>query len=91
MRVISGKAVGRANCSRYDVYNIFTNFDHYNLPHPCISCQSIHSPSFTRPIFDAIICDPPYGIRAVSKKEVEDGKTISENYDVDEIYESLLE
>ena len=38
MRVLSGKAVGRPNCTRYKKYDIFTNFDHYGLERPQISC-----------------------------------------------------
>lgn len=63
-----------------DLYNIFTNFKHYGLPLPEIFSQDILKPFFRpsrlpqtteesrSPLLDAIVCDPPYGIRARSRK-----------------------
>jgi 16S rRNA G966 N2-methylase RsmD len=48
--------------------NVYTNFQDYGLPDPAglIRCDASHSP--WRPglqgVFDAILCDPPYGVRA---------------------------
>ena len=44
-------------------FDLFTNFKHYKLPHPEIFIQDILRPSFKQKAdFDAIICDPPFGI-----------------------------
>jgi len=52
--------------------NIMTNFDQYNLPRPELvrSDNSIYHRHFRShlPLFDVIICDPPYGIRAGARK-----------------------
>jgi tRNA (guanine10-N2)-methyltransferase len=50
--------------------NIFTNFKHYGLPLPQIFRSDINLPSLKSDseFFDAIICDPPYGERAFSRK-----------------------
>ncbi|CAK83702.1 unnamed protein product (macronuclear) [Paramecium tetraurelia] len=43
------------------------NFQQYNLPPPNLIQTDIHLPNFNPRVdefFDAIICDPPYGIRA---------------------------
>ena len=82
--------------------NIFTNFQQYNLPPPCIlradnsrrgnvfrnashwsggsssgsggssssssSSSSSGSIALQQPFLDAIVCDPPYGVRAGAKK-----------------------
>ena len=58
--------------------NITTNFKHYDLPLPqllldIVRCDNSRNSSLwaatrKRPLFDAIICDPPYGIRAGAKK-----------------------
>jgi tRNA (guanine10-N2)-methyltransferase len=52
---------------------LFTNFEQYGLPLPeVIRCDSsMHSRHFrTHPggTYDAIVCDPPYGIRAGARK-----------------------
>jgi tRNA (guanine10-N2)-methyltransferase len=49
-------------------FDIFTNFDHYNLPRPEIFVQDIRNSMLISQKFDAIICDPPYGIRARSRR-----------------------
>ncbi|CAD8213761.1 unnamed protein product [Paramecium octaurelia] len=43
------------------------NFQQYNLPPPNLIQTDVHLPTFNPRVdefFDAIICDPPYGIRA---------------------------
>jgi tRNA (guanine10-N2)-methyltransferase len=75
VRVIQGYKVGKKakkhlpgmeNITRYD---IFTNFNWYNLPLPMISAMDWSRPSYEHEeIFDAIVCDPPYGVRARSQK-----------------------
>lgn len=63
MRVIRG------NSSEEDIW---TNFREHNLPIPeIVHCDaSIHDRHFRyhTPIYDAIVTDPPYGIRAGAKK-----------------------
>ena len=59
-------------------FDIFTNFLHYKLPCPDImvmdvsvvqfNCRQLASGISMRPIYDAIVCDPPYGVRARSQK-----------------------
>jgi tRNA G10 N-methylase Trm11 len=49
--------------------NIFTNFKHYDLRPPQILRADINHPSFRDgEYFDAIVCDPPYGHRAFTRK-----------------------
>ena len=57
-------------------FNIYTNFLHYKLPCPEVMSMDVSVVQFNvkqaasgvamRPIFDAIVCDPPYGVRARS-------------------------
>ena len=49
--------------------NAFTNFDDYDLKRPQLCRMDfLNLPMKPTPLFDAIVCDPPYGIRALSKK-----------------------
>ncbi len=49
--------------------NVFTNYDIYKLPHPDIVRMDFTQPSLRKvELFDAVVCDPPYGIRAASKQ-----------------------
>ena len=50
-------------------FNVFTNFKHYTgLSLPDIVVQDITATAFTcRPVLDAIICDPPYGVKVSSR------------------------
>jgi tRNA (guanine10-N2)-methyltransferase len=49
--------------------NIFTNFIHYKLPLPTILRADINYICFRKgEYFDMIICDPPYGHRAFTRK-----------------------
>jgi tRNA G10 N-methylase Trm11 len=45
--------------------DLWVNFKHYGLPKPDIVCGCNSQPVFTREaVFDAMVCDPPYGVRA---------------------------
>ncbi|KAG8061196.1 hypothetical protein GUJ93_ZPchr0003g16917 [Zizania palustris] len=52
--------------------NIWSNFEQYKLPEPlCVLRADNNVPpwrSGLKEIFDAIICDPPYGVRAGGRK-----------------------
>jgi tRNA G10 N-methylase Trm11 len=55
--------------------NIFTNFVHYSLPFPSIIRADVNQLRFIKPgVVDSIICDPPYGFRAMTRENT--GKTI---------------
>jgi len=84
MRVLKGYAVGGKTknkgiegLDKIEKFNVFTNFKHYRLPEPDVIAMDISAVQFdlslrqgapVRPIFDAIVCDPPYGVRARSQK-----------------------
>ena len=76
VRVLRGYSVGYTRKSEDDKTpqkmqgNIFSNFDDYNFPRPQIIRQDINKPAFRKQnfLFDAIICDPPYGWRAGVRK-----------------------
>ena len=63
IRVLQGKS---------KTQNIWTNFDQYNLQRPEITRtdNAIYHRHYRnhKPLYDAIICDPPYGIRAGARK-----------------------
>jgi tRNA (guanine10-N2)-methyltransferase len=76
---------GIEGLDKIDKFNIFTNFKHYRMPIPDFLAMDISAPQFdmrldaqnltVRPIFDSIVCDPPYGVRARSQKAgVKDSK-----------------
>lgn len=76
-RVLYGTGVGHLNTSS-SFYRkeqeslpdpkIMLNFDQYNLSKPDIFHMDCLKPQFFRKgIFDAIITDPPYGVRAMSR------------------------
>jgi len=49
--------------------NIFTNFTNYDLPFPQIIRSDINNHNIRHcEFFDAIVCDPPYGQRAFTRK-----------------------
>ncbi|KAJ3696702.1 hypothetical protein LUZ61_000407 [Rhynchospora tenuis] len=52
--------------------NVWTNFEQYNLPEPVGLLRADNNLPPWRPglkeMFDAIICDPPYGVRAGGRK-----------------------
>ena len=76
VRVLRGYSVGYTRKSEEDKSyekmkgNIFSNFDDYNLERPQIIRQDINKSGFRKKnfLFDAIICDPPYGWRAGVRK-----------------------
>ena len=47
---------------------IMLNFEQYNLPKPQILRMDCVNTNFRKTeIFSAIICDPPYGLRAMTR------------------------
>ena len=76
VRVLRGYSVGYTRKSEEDKTpekmkgDIFSNFDDYNLERPQIIRQDINKSAFKKNnfLFDAIICDPPYGWRAPVRK-----------------------
>ena len=76
IRVLRGYSVGYTRKSEEDKTpekmkgNIFSNFDDYNLQRPQIIRQDINKLGFRKNnyLFDAIVCDPPYGWRACVRK-----------------------
>ena len=76
VRVLRGYSVGYTRKSDEDKKpekrkgDIFSNFDDYNLERPQIIRQDINKSGFRKQnyLFDAIICDPPYGWRAGVRK-----------------------
>lgn len=72
IRVVKGYGVGRKNYNKIEglekieKFDINTNFKHYGLPIPDFWVQDMNTPMLAtnRPLFDAIVCDPPYGVRA---------------------------
>lgn len=84
MRVLKGYAVGCKTknkvdgLDKIDRFDVFANFQHYKLPRPDFLAMDISALQFNlgksssglalRPVFDAIVCDPPYGVRARSQK-----------------------
>ena len=76
VRVLRGYSVGYTRKSEEDKTpekmkgDIFTNFDDYNLDRPQIIRQDINKSGFRKKnyLFDAIVCDPPYGWRAGVRK-----------------------
>ena len=75
-RVLNGRGVGRKTVNKgiegldkIDKFDIFTNFDYYKIQRPQIMAMDFSVPLYrhhNEPIFDAIVCDPPYGVRARS-------------------------
>jgi tRNA (guanine10-N2)-methyltransferase len=63
IRILKGKS---------DQENIWKNFEQYNLQRPEIvrTDNAIYHRHYRdhKPLYDAIICDPPYGIRAGARK-----------------------
>ena len=84
IRVLQGSAVGGKTknkiegLEKIEKFDIYTNFKHYGLPRPDFLAMDISALMFStassdnglsmRPIFDSIVCDPPYGVRARSQK-----------------------
>lgn len=77
---------------RSDEENIWKNFDQFNLNRPEIvrTDNAIYHRHFRshQPLYDAIICDPPYGIRAGARKtgsRLETPRPISDEHRHDHI------
>jgi len=72
MRVLRGEGIGMINKALADKYtkcNMLTNFNEYKLPYPDFFRMDITYPCLLPlEIFDAVLCDPPYGIRAMARK-----------------------
>lgn len=70
IRVLKGYGVGYSKKKKKDGnLDIFTNFVEYGLNIPNIIRCDINNPSMrNHEIFDTIICDPPYGHRAFTRK-----------------------
>jgi tRNA (guanine10-N2)-methyltransferase len=87
MRVIKGLGVGRS--TKNTQADIFTNFKNYGFNAPEIFRCDNSNPCL-RPVqaFDAIICDPPYGVRAGSRKS---HKHSTEVYESKNVFYDLLE
>lgn len=73
IRVLKGYKVGYTKESllmkKKGKENIFTNFIQYGLASPSIFRGDINSHHyFKEKIFDCILCDPPYGIRAMTRQ-----------------------
>ena len=82
MRVLKGYGVGRKTLNKgiegldkIEKFDVHTNFKYYGLPVPDFLAMDLSVLGFNmsksglvpkRPIFDAIVCDPPYGVRARS-------------------------
>jgi tRNA (guanine10-N2)-methyltransferase len=75
IRVIKGYGVGRKTTNKIEgldqieKYDIYTNFKYYKQAIPDFFVQDVHTP-MVRPcgLFDSIVCDPPYGVRARTQK-----------------------
>lgn len=74
LRVLQGYSVGRQNKKKIEGseiitrYDIFANFKYYGLAKPNIVAMDMAYPLFMHNKFDAIVCDPPYGVKAGAKK-----------------------
>ncbi|CAI2370842.1 unnamed protein product [Moneuplotes crassus] len=74
LRVLQGYSVGKKakkeipGTEMIKRYDVFANFKYYGLPKPCIVAMDISYPTMLLKKFDAIVCDPPYGVKAGSKK-----------------------
>lgn len=77
IRVLKGYGIGRKtnneikDLDKIEKFDILTNFKHYGLSHPDFWVQDVHAPMLrldNGPIFDSIVCDPPYGVRARTQK-----------------------
>lgn len=70
VRVIRGEKMSKTG----RVANIFTNFEQYGLPHPLALVRMDMHRHPLRPgleeLFDAVIGDPPYGVRAGGRKTI---------------------
>lgn len=66
MRVLKGLKVGKSRTG--GEADVFTNFRHYGLQQPeILRCDNSQPVWGLSSFFDAIVCDPPYGVRARSR------------------------
>ena len=87
IRVLKGLGVGRS--TKNTQADIFTNFKNYNFLRPEIFRCDTSNPCLRKiGFFDAVICDPPYGVRAGSRKSV---KKTTEVYESLDVFNDLLE
>jgi tRNA (guanine10-N2)-methyltransferase len=87
MRVLKGLSVGRS--TKGTQADIFTNFRNYGFQVPEIFRCDNSNPCFKKEgFFDAIICDPPYGVRAGSRKAK---KGTTEIYEGKKVFWDLME
>ena len=109
MRVLNGWAVGNLNKKSSFVKNLkkkridaFLNYELYGLVKPeLFRMDSVGTKFNVREYFDAIVCDPPYGIRAsirtkgnkISTDKVKKNKNykIKEDNEEDKIKEEILD
>ncbi len=72
IRVLKGMGVARVSekmSDKIESADVFTNFDLFAMERPEILRMDFTQPSLRGiEMFDAVVCDPPYGIRAASKK-----------------------
>jgi tRNA (guanine10-N2)-methyltransferase len=72
IRVLRGER-SDLDCTTAPSVNVFSNFEQLRLEQPyCIARMDLHRPSLRNSIidglFDAVIADPPYGLRAGGRK-----------------------
>lgn len=90
MRVLRGWSVGRSVGETHG--NIFTNFDVYGLERPEIIRNDVSLNIWrSEGLFDAVVCDPPYGIRAGSRKKTTTSEFSTEIYEARNIILDLLD
>ena len=84
---------------------IADNFRHYKLPRPELLCSDQSLPVWARAeVFDAIVSDPPYGVRAGARRSGRKGEARevpvehaanrippSQLYDVEDVVDDLLD
>lgn len=92
IRVLKGLGVGRS--TKDTQADIFTNFKNYGFLDPeIVRCDNSRSSYRTSEFFDALVCDPPYGVRAGSKKAKKGGNNTiisTDNYHGSRVFEDLL-
>lgn len=59
--------------------NIFTNFREYSMRLPSVFRADINQVRFLKKVVDVVVCDPPYGFRAMSRENT--GKTETKNFE----------
>ena len=81
------------------------NFRHYKLPRPELICSDQSLPVWARAeVFDAVVSDPPYGVRAGARRSGRKGEARevpaelqanrippSQQYDVEDVVDDLLD